>query len=334
MVKPDGTPYKLSASHMALMNDWCTNAAGILESLWTRGGGEYTSYDCSFDINKQIAYIEDQVETGNPDAIVMLPVNEAQLGPAVDKAYAAGIPCFAYCFDVYSDNLTSVVLHDFDGPEGTSLLGEYLIDYAEKTGNQVNVFEVWGDMAADSAHERHDGFHNAVDGNPMITVMESADTKWSEETATNYVMDAFTAHSELNAIFVQGGGAAGSVEALRLLDRLVPADDPEHVMLCATDCDVRIMEEMDAGNVEVCATHYSWAVCDGAIKQIIWNVIKGQPVERTVFLPLKVITRDTMRTDDGLYFGTVVGSLMPQAKWDLWPVRDLTAYGIETPMAD
>jgi len=310
------------------MYAWVSN----LHSLIDRAGGEWITFDPEGDASKQIAWVEDLIAVRHPDCIIMQPCSEALLGPVIDRAYIeAGIPTIAFDFDIFADNTVSTVWDHFLGNYGSNLLGEYFIELAEKTGEHIYVFEVWGDMAVESSRQRHKSFHRAVDTRPdLITVMESADKGWwSVDITAGYVMDAFTSHPELNGIFQHGGGCAGSLEGLRAINRLLPIGHPNHVYISTNDSDTMGVQELDKGNVDAFANHGGWWVSDVTVKVALTYICLGQPVPRFVNLPLFVITPETI--DSYWFAGALPAYARMPTDHDLWPVLDYSPIGIETP---
>jgi len=268
-----------------------------------------------------------------PDAILMQAINEALLAPVTDKAAAAGIPTFAFDFDNFSTHTVCTVSDYFKGPYGSNLLGEEFVRIAQRDNKHINVFEIWGDKAVQSSHDRHDGFHAVVDKYPeLITVTESGDKGWnSVELASNFVIDAFTAHPELNGTYQHGGGNAGSVQGLRAIGRLLPKGDPNHVYICTNDSDVSGQLAMDEGDVDAFTNHGGWHITDVLPKVAFTSVVLGKTVPRYVNLPLMLITQENV--DTTYFFGALAAyPRMPQDP-NLWPVLDYSPIGIETPTA-
>jgi len=323
-VKADGTPYLIAHAPFFLGVDFMINAEGIVESLIRRSGADYISFDPRMDAQKQIDYVEDLIAVKHPDAIIMMPVDEHMLAPVCEKAMAAGIDVYVWGFDLITDvgkGKVTTVCRDWEHG-GSDLIGQYFVDYAKKSGEHLHMYELWGLRSQDLCQERHRGLHSVVDKCEMITVRESPDCQWSDEIAANLVMDAFTAHPELNALYCHGGGGTGAIEGLAAIGRLVPPGDPKHVLCAFNDCDTRTVEVLDAGKIDAFGTHQAWDLCDAAVKLAFWHTVLGKPVPGHVDIPMKVITRDNIDTVEGRVFGAPVYPRMPMGKWDEWPVLD------------
>jgi len=330
-IKPDGTPYLFANAPFFLGVDFMVNAEGIIESLIRRAGADYISYDANLNVEQQIAYVEDLIAVKHPDAIIMMPVDEHMLGPVCEKAMDAGIPVFVWGFDLYGDNAKhTVVCRDWE-VGGSDIVGEHFVKVAEDAGEHLYIYELWGMRSQELEQERHRGFRKPVDQCDLITVTESPDCQWSDEIAAGLVMDAFTAHPELNALYCHGGGGTGAIEGLKAIGRLVPPGEPGHVITAFNDCDTATVEVLDAGTLDGFGTHQSWDLCDTVVKLALTHVVLGKPIPETVDIPMKFITRENIDTVEGRVLGAPVYPRMPAGEWDKWPVLDATELGIETP---
>jgi ABC-type sugar transport system substrate-binding protein len=336
--KPDGTPYQFAITYLFLACDPVMNYNGIAHSLLQRAGGEVEYFDANFDAEVQMAYIEDLITVPGKmkDGIIINAVNEHALVPAVEAATAAGLPCFAYDIKIYTDDLIALVWRDFTGVRGTGsdVVGQFFVDLAERENKQLNIYEVWGEMTMETAHARHEGFHKAVDGHPLITVTESPDTHWSADLSAQFIMDAFTANPELNAVYQHGAGCSGIMEGLRGIDRLYSIGEPDHVVVGTNDSDMSARELMEDGYLDAYLTHGGWHLMDGIVKQMLTYVCTGKTdlVEKEVLMPTFLVTYDNHETE--FFFGALSYPMMPANEWDKWPVLDMTSIGIETPTED
>lgn len=326
-IKPDGSPFRFAIVYLFTRVDWTTNQYGFLKSYLERGGAEATHFDPDADIEKQVDFIEDQITVGRPDGILIHAVEEFSVAPVLDKAIESGIPCFGMDFIIPSENPVPCGYHDFDGVKGSNVVGEFFAKTAEEKGVQINIFEVWGEMATTSAQNRHTGFHAVVDQSPLITVIESGNSHWSDEIAFDFVTDAFTAHPELNGVYVHGGGSTGTVEAIRAMGKLVPPDDPKHVYVATNDIDAVVVEAIDEGIMDGAGSHGSWDICDVGLKLMLTGVVLGQPVPAEVAVPMYFVTKERMWTPEGTLGGCPIYPLMPPGQWDTWPVLDWSTPG-------
>jgi ABC-type sugar transport system substrate-binding protein len=330
-IKPDGTPYRFAWTPYLLAVDFALNAGRYLESLLARSGAEVTLFDPGYDSQKQVAFCEDVVSLGRADALVIAAVNEAAVGPIADQAMDKGIRVYAYDIEIYSSVRKPVtwVHHDFDGPAGSNVVGEYYAELAAG-GKQINLLELWNNHAMETSIERHNGFHAGLGDSPNITVIESADCMSSDELAANIIMDEFTAHPELNAVYVQAAGSTGCVQGLDQIGRLLPMSDPNHVIVAVNDMDTRIFQGIDDENVDGAASHGPVDMAGVLANLALTDLVLGQPVVSDVTIPMVFISHDNYKSLQ-LFGVPAAWPFLPTEQWDLWPAQDTTSIQIPTP---
>lgn len=332
-VKPDGTPYRIASTFIFMGIDVLVNWDGYLRSLVERAGGEFSNYDAEFKVENQIAWMEDIASLKTADAVILHPAQETMVIPAAELCVNAGIPVTVWDTLVPSNKMSGNVYHDFDGPEGCVLMGEWIVDYAERTGEQINIYDPWSSHAVQHCVDRQVGFKRAVEDHPLITMLEAGDTGASNDVCADWVMDAFTTHPELNALFFDGGGSEGGIEGLRAIDRLKPMGDPDHVILMINDMNRNTLKAMDDGYLDLLTSHSHMHMIDVPVKLIFTKLILGQPVPWNVPLPMVMVTTDNW-TELMLWGMTPVWPWLPEEQWDLWPVLDTSEIGLETPTKD
>ena len=336
-IKPDGTPYRFASLYVLLSVDTLVNHSGQVCSLIERAGGEYTELDADFDVQKQIDQVDDMIALQTVDGIFIEACEEDMLVPVCEKAEEAGITVIEWDLKLHSDKVTSVIYHDFEGESGTNLIGEYLVQRAKDRGEQLQVFVGWCLRDMEMQWERYRGFMRPVDANPQWVniVMESAETFGSNELTAEYVMDGFTAHPEMNAMYVICGGGSGAPEGLRAIDRLQPYGHADHVITCLNDCDIVPVEQMDAGNIDAFLSHPNPDLGDVGVKIMFEALILGQSVPQKISLPMWLITPENIEMEKYGAPGTwprMIDKYGPD--WDNWPILDTSELGIRTPTTE
>jgi ABC-type sugar transport system substrate-binding protein len=330
-IKPDGTPYKIGMGWVVMDLDVIIFLSGYMKSLIERAGGEYLTHDAQFSADLQVGWLEDRAALKDVDMVILHAVDEHMTVPATDACVDAGIPVMAWDAIVRSDRVFTKFYHDFAGPGGTEVLGKYLVDIAESTGKEINVLATWSSYSMEMMQFRHAGFERGIGDHPLVTVFDPGVETASADPATqDVVMDWFTTHPELNALFVDGGGSTGGVEGLRALGRLLPPDDPNHVYVTTHDQDTVIIDAMREGTVDACTSHPDPPYSDIPVKMAFTFLVLGQPVDPVVTPPMGLITGDNV--DSVKLFGmSAVYPDLPPHRWDDWPVLDTSEIGIVTP---
>ena len=135
-VKPDGSPYKIAWTAATYEVEPIAQCVKMLEDWfprWNVDPENYTMFGARFDLDAQIGWYEDMMATYKPDFIISHNVSAELMIPVCDKVvYEGGISVFTYDCGIDSDAVTSFVAHKFEGPGGTDILGEWLIDELER----------------------------------------------------------------------------------------------------------------------------------------------------------------------------------------------------------
>jgi ABC-type sugar transport system substrate-binding protein len=315
--KPDGTSYTFGITVHALQDDWMVTLAGVLQTMLNRAGGEAKVYDAQYDVSTQIANLEDFREM-KQDAVVVHPVDSAACLPMVDALVEAGVPVFNLDMLVPSQNLSSYVSDSH--LEAGRIAGQWFDNYVKDTGTPLTIYELWGSFEMEGSQLRHEGLHEFTDANPLITVIESGDTKWTNENAMNFVIDALPTHPEINAIFTPGAMHMGILEALSTLDRLYPKDDPRHVIWVAGNDNLPAVNAIKEGTADALMSHSPWEIADACSKIILTNICCGLPVEKEYWLSVYIIDEGNIDSPRYAPEGwTRWGSLVGQVPFDEWP---------------
>jgi len=328
--KPDGTPFTISIDYAILACEEMINYEGVLRTHFTEAGMEYSLFDSEFNADKQVAYLEDLAAVNPPDIAVHHPVTELASVAAVDNLAAKGVLNYNFDLPLFTDSVISYVHHWFEGPAaagGGGLCGEKWVEIAEANNQHMTILDIWCLRAALWSQQRDDALTNYVEGHPLITVIESIDGGGSEELASEIVIDTLTAHPEVNGIFMQCGGQAGTIAGLRAIDKLKPIGDPEHVTMVTYEGALPVMAEMEKGNIDYVMTHGPWDVCDTVCKVVLWNAVCGVEMPQNIVCPMYLLDKDTLDNPDNFMYGALYWTQMPPAQWEIWPVLDTETPG-------
>jgi len=343
LVKPDGTPYKVAYTVATGEAEQMAQAMKMMEDFFPRFGlGEkgynWTIFDPVWNADAQIRWFEDMCATFKPDWIMCHAVDVDDEGPTVPVIesciYEYGIPVFTFDRAPKVDGVTSFVAHKAEGPGGSDIIGEWIIDDLRRRGygprNPVVVGELWGMRDMKDSHMRHAGFHWVVDRQPWITLIESADTNWAEEQTATITADIIIAHPEIKALFHHGAGATGIISGLESIRKLLPVGHPDHITITSNDLETVIWDSIIDGRADAVAWHSGVEPSDTCFQLAIYNVILGQPVEG--FYQLPYIMVDATNIDTVQIGGVPPYPGWPRNRWDVWlPADPEPDYGFPQP---
>jgi len=340
LVKPDGTSYKVAYTVSTLEVEPAAQSTKMMEDYLPRFGlGEkgtnWTTFGARFDVDAQIGFMEDMAATMKPDWFMVHSVSAELQVPVTEKIVnELGIPVFTMDCGISTDAVTSFVAHKFEGPGGTDILGEWLKDDLVKRGygpdKPVVIAEEWGMREMLTAKLRHEGFHKAIDKYPWITVLETADTDWNETKTATITADTVMAHPEVKGLFHHGCGGQGMVPGLESINRLLPLNDPNHIVIASNDAENAMWDNVLAGKADAFSTHGLVEPSDICFQVAITNVLFGQPVAKFYQCPFLMVDATNINT---VKIGGVPPSCgLPRGKWYTWiPMNPLPEYGFPQP---
>jgi len=309
-IKTDGTPYRFAHVPLFLYNEWVAMGHGYLMSAFERAGATIDLFNSNLDAAVEMATLQD-IQANEYDGIAILPVDSASAGASIDSLWAAGIPAVSWDYKPASDNLLCHCEEDqyLLGQVG----GQFFVDYVERTGEPLKILELWASMAQDGCIRRHNGFHSVVDGNPLITVVESAPTNHALEPAQTIVLDQFSADPELNALWAMADTYEGYTQGLAFCDRRIRIGDPGHVVIFTGPGEPGALQALRDGIVDAVGSMSCWVECDLVSKALLTYVCLGEDVPSEQFVPPIMIGPDD--TEQPYLYGNMRG-----IPFDDWPI--------------
>lgn len=196
------------------------SAAGLIDQLqitWSEGvedavedaGGRVATVDSQNDIGKQVSDIEDLLARGI-DYLVVNPVDEAGIVPAIEAANEAGVPVVTIDRGAAGGDVRVHV--GFDNHKAGYDAGVYIAEQNNETGK---VAQLEGQAGTSVARERAEGFQDAIREYPDMEIVFEQPTDWGAEVALSTTEDLLTAHADVVGIWTHADSIAmGAVEAL------------------------------------------------------------------------------------------------------------------------
>ena len=197
------------------------SAAGLIDDLqitWSEGvkkaiedaGGSVIIVDSQNDIAKQVSDIEDLLTQGI-QFLVVNPVDEAGIVPAIEAANAASVPVVT--IDRGAGGGVVAVHVGFDNYKAGYDAGVYI---AEQNGGKGSVAQLEGQAGTSVARERAQGFADAVALYPDMTIVFEKPTDWSAAQGLSATEDLLTANPDVVGIWAHADAIIiGAVEALK-----------------------------------------------------------------------------------------------------------------------
>lgn len=173
-------------------------------------GIEALTYDGELDANVQSDHIDNLVAMG-VDAIALATVDAAGVGPAIEKADAAGIPVFT--FDSGCDTVNVIKCHvGTDNVEGGRLGAKEALRLVKAGGTVAMI----GNPASAAVLDRQKGFEEVIKAQKDVEYKFFGNYEGDANVAASLMQDWLAAEPNLGAVFCAGDPAAtGALSAIK-----------------------------------------------------------------------------------------------------------------------
>jgi ribose transport system substrate-binding protein len=196
-------------------------------------GVELIYADANEDITKQNTDILDMLEKGI-DVLILNAVDPDGAAPAIAKCKEKGVKIVTVDRFVNAD--VDVVVGR-DNVKMGQLVGEYMVEKLGGKGKATGkILEVMGSGGCRVQEARSKGFHNAVDAEPGIEVIQTPYCDYVRSKAATATQDIIQAHKDINVIYGHNDDMA--LGALQVCE-----DAGMKVLVCGVD---GLMEAVEA----------------------------------------------------------------------------------------
>ena len=156
---------------------------------------------------------------------------------------------------------------------------------------------------------------------PYAEIVQTIDTGWSSDVAFDGIQDAFERNDNINVVYSHSDFMMqGVLEGLRVKNKLVPAGEDGHIVVCSIDGDSTGLQGIRDGYIDAIAEHNP--VLHAAITvNVILAELYGQSYEADYTLPVTLITPDNVESTDRW-------ANLPTGEFDSWPVMDQDVFPI------
>jgi ABC-type sugar transport system substrate-binding protein len=199
---------KKVANVLAEYNEWNHLMEVPLKEMAAEWGWTVENFDAAQDANQQINMVNSAVAQGF-DFIIIQPVDNAALAPALEKAADSGVAVISLYDYPPEDPLSKKIYQVLFGQKESGLLqAEKYIELAGATGK---VALIGGLTGADNARRRSEGFREVLAKYPGIEIAAEVFCDWDRQKAMAAAEDIITAHPDLTAFLVQDDGMSWGV---------------------------------------------------------------------------------------------------------------------------
>ena len=216
---PAGEKLTVGFSQCILDSPFYVSLMDAAKDAAKENGVEFIYLDAQSNIQKQNNDIYDLVARG-VDALIINPVDPAGVTPAIERAQQAGIPVIAV------DRPVNEEINSFIGRDNRTMgkiVGDKAVLLLGGPGKaKGKILELQGDAGGSVMMARRDGFHDAVDKEPGITVVQSPYCEYVRANAVKATQDLLQAHPDIALIYGHNDDMA--LGGLQVLEQAGRAD--------------------------------------------------------------------------------------------------------------
>jgi len=234
------------------------------------------------DLAKQQSQLDDFI-VQHVDAIVVCPVDSKGIGPAIQRANAAGIPVFTA--DIAADGGRVVSHVASDNVAGGRLAAEYI---AHRLGDKGSV-GIIGEPDVQSTIDREAGFEAALAAHPNIHVVADLNGSGTRDHALKAADDMLQAHPNLDAIFaINDESALGALSSAQ-------SHHADHLVIVGYDAGAEAQRAI-AGNTQLKAdvAQQPKAIGEKTIDAIA-DYLAGKPPAARIAVPVRIVDADSVK---------------------------------------
>lgn len=259
-----------------------TNQAGIASEAAKLGitNVKYVNPPNDNDLDVQIQLMDAAI-LEKPDAILLVPVDSAAIGPEVQKAKDAGIKVIA--IGINSIQVPPDVFVATDSVNTSYKAGETMCN---AIGGIGNILVVLGNPIHAPTQLRQQGFLKAITEKcPNVTIVGTQVANWKPEEAQTIVINTLNAQPDLAGIYTENDTMGqGAMAALQQLNN-------KTVKLVTYDCMQVMVEAVRDGNsyADICQMPFyeGQKAVDAAV-----SLLKGETVAPVIDAGTFVVLKD------------------------------------------
>ncbi|MDB5794593.1 MAG: sugar transporter substrate-binding protein [Noviherbaspirillum sp.] len=276
-------------------NPFIAALASTIEQDGTAQGMKVTVMTSPYDAALQSQQISDALAQ-KFDALVITPVAERAILPALNLAKKAGVPVFLVNSPIANGN--EDLYMSFIGEDHVELgrlTGEAL-SQALKGRSNPKVALVTGSLAEGVAPRRLQGFKAALAAHPEIKVVATEDAKWdtaASERIAGQLFARFSAQGGLDAVYGMADNVAhGVIQAAKAAN--VPLGTGKgQLVVVSSNCMKFGVDHIRNGLQYSTATQMPVRTGKAAIATVATH-FDGKPVVKNNYLKMAAITKDNL----------------------------------------
>ncbi|MFJ7310309.1 ribose ABC transporter substrate-binding protein RbsB [Peribacillus frigoritolerans] len=267
---------KVGVSISTLNNPFFVSLKDGIEKEAKEKGMKVTVVDAQDDTAKQISGIEDLI-LQEVDVLLVNPTDSSAISSAVKDANDAGIPVIT--IDRSSDEGDIETFIASDNVAGGEMAAEYLV---KELGEKAKVVELEGVSGASATRERGKGFHNIAD--KQLEVLTSQTAEFDRTKGLNVMENILQGNKDIQAVFAHNDEMAlGAIEAIKAAGK--------DIIVVGFDGNDDALKAVENGELKATIAQQPALIGEEAVNAAE-KILKGDKVDDTISVPLKLITKE------------------------------------------
>ncbi|MBL3643032.1 ribose ABC transporter substrate-binding protein RbsB [[Brevibacterium] frigoritolerans] len=267
---------KVGVSISTLNNPFFVSLKDGIEKEAKEKGMKVTVVDAQDDTAKQISGIEDLI-LQKVDVLLVNPTDSAAISSAVKDANDAGIPVIT--IDRSSDEGDIETFIASDNVAGGEMAAEYLV---KELGEKAKVVELEGVSGASATRERGKGFHNIAD--KQLEVLTSQTAEFDRTKGLNVMENILQGNKDIQAVFAHNDEMAlGAIEAIKAAGK--------DIIVVGFDGNDDALKAVENGELKATIAQQPALIGEEAVNAAE-KILKGDKVDDTISVPLKLVTKE------------------------------------------
>ncbi|MFK3960180.1 ribose ABC transporter substrate-binding protein RbsB [Guptibacillus hwajinpoensis] len=268
---------KIGLSVSTLNNPFFVSMKDGVEAEAKENGMDVVVVDAQNDAAKQINDVEDLIQQG-VDVLLINPTDSAAISTAVQSANSLGIPVVTLDRSAEKGDVATLV--SSDNEKGGEMAGEFLV---EQLGEEAKVAELEGVPGASATRERGQGFHNIADENLDVVAKQTANFDRTE--GLNTMENLLQGNPDIKAVFAHNDEMAlGAIQAIQ--------SSGKDVLVVGFDGNEDAINSIQDGKLSATVAQQPEEIGSLAVQAGV-DVLKGNEVDETIPVPLKLVTEET-----------------------------------------
>ncbi|MEW6203528.1 MAG: substrate-binding domain-containing protein [bacterium] len=272
---------RIGYSTPALTNQfWNRVSSGIREEA-NKNGVEVIVADAQGDSGKQLSDVEDLVQK-QVNAILISPWDTDTAASCIKKANRAKIPVIVVDIGTSGGEYEAFIVSD--NKEGGRMAGRYIV---EKLGGKGNAVHIQCQLGARNAQLRGEGFEEIMKQEDInIVAKQPADSR--RDLGMTVMENILQSNPNIDAVFAQNDEMA--LGALRAVET---SGKKGKIIVVGFDGNDDALKAIREGTMAASVGQQPEEMGRIAVQTAL-KVLKNETVEKDIFVPVKLITKETL----------------------------------------